>query len=142
MFEKLRAFYSVFQAGKVVANPAAWKRGQMTGGLVAGLLGALIAFAKVFGYDIPLSDEQLLQIGGAAVAVFGLFNAGATVATTDKLGLPGGGTGQVSSGDSAGAQVVPPASVAAADPGPEMPHVRRAANGDILDGLDTTYVGG
>ena len=88
MLDKLKSLYDVFRAGQAVADPLAWKKGQMTGGLIAGFLGACIATAKAFGYDIPLSDSDLLQIGGAVIAVFGLFNAGATVASTDKFGLP------------------------------------------------------
>lgn len=89
MFEKLKAFYSVFTAGQAVANPAAWKRGQVTGGAVTGLLAALVALAKVLGYDLPLTNAELVQIGGGVVAIFGLFiNPAITVATTTKLGLP------------------------------------------------------
>ena len=87
MIEKLKAFYAVFTAGQMVANPTSWKKKQITGGLIAGFLGAAVSLSKVFGYDIPLSDEQLLQIGGAVIAVFGLFNGAATVVSTDKLGL-------------------------------------------------------
>ena len=135
MLEKLTAFYRVFTAGQMVANPVAWKHGQITGGLVAGFLGACIATAKVLGYEIPLSDDQLLQIGGAVVALFGLFNAGATVASTDKLGLsprpeP---VGPVDSPLSVSVPAIP-----AADPAALQP-VRHAANGDVLDGLDTTF---
>lgn len=87
MLNKLKAFYAVFEAGKSVANPAAWKMGQVTGGIVAAFLGACLVAAKVMGYDIPLDNESLVQIGGAIVAVFGLFNAGTTVATTKTLGV-------------------------------------------------------
>jgi hypothetical protein len=140
MFEKLKAFYGVFQSGKMVANPLAWKKGQMTGGLVAAFIGALITVAKVFDYDIHLDDEQIVQIGGAIVAIFGLFNAGATVATTDKFGLQPTGN-EVPKSDSASSQVLSAAHSTSSST-TEVPYVRRAANGDILDGLDTTYTGG
>lgn len=85
---KLLALLSVYRKGNVVANPAAWKNGQITGSIVAGLLGALVALAKTFGYDLPLSDDQLLTIGGAIVAIAGLFlNTTATVVSSDKVGL-------------------------------------------------------
>lgn len=87
MWEKLKAFYNVFRAGESVANPEAWKKGQITGGILATFLGAVVAAAKVFGYDLPLTDEQLAQIGGAVLAVFGLFNAGSTAASSDKVGI-------------------------------------------------------
>jgi predicted lipid-binding transport protein (Tim44 family) len=141
MFEKLKDLYAVFRTGEMVANPTAWKKGQMTGGLVAGLLGALVALAKAFGHEIPLTDEQLLQIGGAVVAIFGVFNAGATVVSTDKLGLSTRCDNAAATGDSDGAQRVPAESPATAPENKVQP-VRRAANGDVLDGLDTTYTGG
>ncbi len=140
MFDKLKAFYSVFESGKMVANPVAWKKGQMTGGLVAALLGSLITLAKVFGYDIHLNDEQLVQIGGAIVAVFGLFNAGATVATTTKIGMQSAGQ-PVAEVNSSSSQELPE-TTCTSDAAVEVPHVRHAANGDVLDGLDTTFSGG
>ena len=72
MFNKVKALVSlpdVLRQGKMVANPEAWKRGQVTGGVVAGLLGSVIAIAKLLGYELPLSDDQLLSIGSAVVAV-------------------------------------------------------------------------
>ena len=91
MFNKVRALISlpdVLKQGKMVANPESWKRGQVTGGIVAGLLGSIIAIAKTFGYELPLSDDQLLSIGSAVVAICGLFYTPiVTVATTDKIGI-------------------------------------------------------
>ena len=88
MMGKLLAFLSVFRKGRQVANPAAWKAGQITGSVLAGLLGAIVALAKVFNYELPLSDDQLLAIGSAIVAIVGLFISPAiTTATTEKVGL-------------------------------------------------------
>jgi hypothetical protein len=85
---KLLAAFQVYKKGNVVANPTAWKNGQITGSILAGLFGALIALAKTFGYDLPLSDDQLLTIGGAVVAIAGLFlNPTATVVSSDKVGV-------------------------------------------------------
>ena len=53
---KILAALQVYRKGNVVANPTAWKNGQVTASVVAGLLGALIALAKTFGYTLPLSD--------------------------------------------------------------------------------------
>jgi len=89
MMKKLLAFFSVLKKGRQVANPAAWKAGQITGSVLAGLLGAVVALAKVYGYELPLNDEQLLAIGSAIVAIVGLFLSPAiTVASTEKVGLP------------------------------------------------------
>ena len=86
---KILAALQVYRKGNVVANPTAWKNGQVTASVVAGLLGALIALAKTFGYTLPLSDYQLLTIGGSIVAIAGLFlNPTATVVSSEKVGLP------------------------------------------------------
>ncbi|CAB4122171.1 hypothetical protein UFOVP26_107 [uncultured Caudovirales phage] len=85
---KLLAALSVYRKGSVVANPAAWKSGQITASIVAGLLGALVALAKTFGYELPLSDDQILTIGGSIVAIAGLFlNTTATIVSSDKVGV-------------------------------------------------------
>jgi hypothetical protein len=87
--EKVLALFQVFRKGQSVANPEAWKKGQVTGSVVAGLLGAFVAAAKAFGYPLPVSDDQLLAIGSGIVAVMGLFlNPAVTVASSDKVGLP------------------------------------------------------
>lgn len=85
---KLIAFFNVLRKGNQVANPTAWKTGQITGSVLAGLLGSIIALAKVYGYELPLTDEQLLAIGSAIVAIVGLFISPAvTVASSEKVGL-------------------------------------------------------
>jgi hypothetical protein len=85
---KLLALFDVFKKGKMVANPVAWKAGQITGSIVAGLLASIVALAKVFGYELPITDDQILAIGSAIVAIVGLFISPAiTVASTDKIGV-------------------------------------------------------
>ena len=86
---KLLAALQVYRKGNVVTNPEAWKNGQITASVLAGVLGALIALAKTYGYDLPLTDDQLLTIGGAIIAIVGLFlNPTATVVSSNKVGLP------------------------------------------------------
>lgn len=85
---KLLAAWNVFRKGQVVANPTAWKTGQITGSILAGVLAAIVAGAKAFGYELPVSDDQLLAIGSGVVAVVGLFlNPAATVVSSDKVGM-------------------------------------------------------
>jgi len=85
---KLIALFSVFRKGKEVANPEAWKKGQITGSVIAGLLAAIVALAKTFGYDLPLSDADILSIGTSIVVIVGLFvNPAITIASSKKVGL-------------------------------------------------------
>jgi hypothetical protein len=86
---KLLALLSVYHKGECCVHATAWKNGQITGSIVAGLLAAIIALAKTFGYDLPITDNELLTIGGAIVAIVGLFiNPAITAATSSKVGLP------------------------------------------------------
>lgn len=86
---KLLALLNVYRKGCIVANPVAWKHGQITASVITGLLAAIVAACKTFGYQLPVTDDQLLSIGGIVVAIAGLFlNPTATVVSSDKVGLP------------------------------------------------------
>lgn len=85
---KLLALLNVYRKGECCANAAAWKNGQITGSILAGLLAAIVAVSKSFGYDLPLTDSQLLSIGTSIVAIVGLFiNPAITAATSSQVGL-------------------------------------------------------
>lgn len=86
MFDKVAAVWRVLRAGEKVADPVAWKLGQVAASDLAALLGALVALAGVFGIQIDVSPEQALQIAGGVVALAGVVNKLLTVATTDKIG--------------------------------------------------------
>jgi hypothetical protein len=89
MFDKLSAFWRVFKTGEAVADPVAWKRGQMGASTVAALLAALVVLAKAFGIMVPVTDDQLLSIAGGVVAIGGVLNHLVTAASTDKIDLLG-----------------------------------------------------
>jgi hypothetical protein len=88
MFEKLGLFYNVFRQGQAVADAAKLKNKQLLGNLIAVLLGSIFTIGKLYGYDFHLSPEDLTHIGAVAAIGFGLFNGAATVASSDKVGLP------------------------------------------------------
>lgn len=87
MGSKIKAAWRVFRAGEVVANPGAWKSGQITSNAVAALLVALVYAAEAFGYEVLVTGESLDAI---AVGLFALVNVVCTVVSTDKVGLPAG----------------------------------------------------
>lgn len=82
---KLANLWRVFKLGEAVANPAAWKTGQIQANAVTALLVALVALAKSFGYDLPITDEQL---DGVAVGLLAVVNIVFTVTTSKTVGLP------------------------------------------------------
>jgi hypothetical protein len=89
MSTKLGALWDAFQAGKAVANPAAWKTGQITAAMLVTFLSSVVAAAKVFGYDLPISDEMLSLVAASLLSLYGLFNHAVTVISTEKIGFFG-----------------------------------------------------
>lgn len=85
MFDKMRAFWSLFQKGKEVTNAEMWKNGQVTGNMVGGFIIAAVSVAKGLGYDLPINEAAAYAIGGGVVAIA---NIVLTVITSKKVGLP------------------------------------------------------
>jgi uncharacterized membrane protein len=88
---KVTAVFSVpdvLKQGKMVADPVAWKRGQITASVLSALLITILNMGRVFGYELPISDEQINIISAGIVTLVGLFVVPvATVASTDKIGF-------------------------------------------------------
>ena len=74
------ALLQVFQKGKEVANPGAWKNVQV----VAGLLTAVLSVFAAFGYDFGISQSDILLI---SAGIGGLGSAIITVITSQKVGF-------------------------------------------------------
>lgn len=90
MAGKLSAFFSIPEAlkvGKIVANPVAWKTGQVTAGVLATCLGTIVAILPLFGYQLDIDDVTLNSIAGGILAAYGVFNKVVTVVTTEKIGV-------------------------------------------------------
>ena len=87
IFKLINLLPEVVQKGKAVSNPEAWKKGQVTSNALAAFLVALLGAAQAFGYDIPLSAEQINYISGGLLSVYGMYNVVATVVTTEKIGV-------------------------------------------------------
>lgn len=85
MFNKLKLFFNLFHQGEEVADAAKWKNHQITVNTLAALLATVVALSKAFGYEIPISDDQLAGIGGG---LFALTNVLLTIITSTKVGLP------------------------------------------------------
>lgn len=84
MLDKLKSVWNVFKQGQAVANPAAWKRGQITATMLGGFFIAIVQLAKAFGHDIPLDADTSTAIAGGIVAGV---NWLLTIVTTDKIGI-------------------------------------------------------
>jgi hypothetical protein len=88
MLDKLKAAWAVFQKGKAVANPQAWKTAATAANAMAALLVVSIGALRVWGYDLPVADDDLQQLaGGVAALWFGAFGVYRTITNKDR-GLP------------------------------------------------------
>jgi hypothetical protein len=88
MIQEFQAFFVVFHQGKQLANSATWKNRTIATNTLIAVLGAAVAIAKGFGYDLHLDDQTLSALGAGVVAVVGVVNSVMHVATSDKVGLP------------------------------------------------------
>ena len=83
MFEVPKAAFAVFQRGKAVADPAAWKSYGMAAQMLIGLFTAVVGLLRANGYDLPITDETLQYLaGGIAGLWFGGFGVYRVI--TDK----------------------------------------------------------
>ena len=137
MFDKLKAGLSVFRYGQEVANPAAWKAGQITGTVVGALLLAIVNLAQAFGHPFPIDADTANTIGAGIVAVA---NVLLTAATSKRAGiLPAADTEPNGPSDSQISSGMPNANIDSATREKAMQSVSNA--NDPLAGLDTTYAG-
>jgi len=128
MFDKLKAGLNVFRKGSEVANPEAWKAGQITGTIVGALLIALVNLAQAYNVQLPIDADSANAIGGGIVAVANIL---LTAATSRKAGiLP---AKQHSSESSEG---MPNVGISEETRAAALQYVSKA---DLLNGLDTTY---
>ena len=84
MFEKIKAFWSLFQKGKEVADPEKWKNQQITGNVFGAFILAVVAAAKGLGYELPIDETSAYQIGGGLVATVNIL---LVIITSKKAGL-------------------------------------------------------
>ena len=85
MFEVPRAAFAVFQKGKAVADPAAWKSYGMAMQLLIGLFTAVVGLLRANGYDLPITDETLQYLaGGIAGLWFGGFGVYRVITDTNR----------------------------------------------------------
>lgn len=81
----LFALFDLFRKGSVVANPEAWKYGQITATVLGAFLWSVARTIDTFGYTLPLDQSQVDQLAAGLLTVI---NVVLTVVTSDKVGLP------------------------------------------------------
>ena len=101
--DKLNAILDVMRQGAAVADPKAWRAGQVKANGIAAFLSSLVALLGAFGIHVPGDSALLAAVAGLLLCIG---NIAVTVATEHHLGLPplGGSAGEV---DQAGATADP-----------------------------------
>ena len=84
---KLAAFIDVLYQGKKLSNSSAWKNRQTLVNLLVGLFAAGLGVAQSFGFNMGVSDADLVEIAGGIGAIVGMFNAYTTTATSESVGV-------------------------------------------------------
>ncbi len=92
MLQKLTSIFNLFRKGQEVANVEAWKAGQISANVLAGVFLAGVQVAKAFDYQIPMDEATANNI---AIGVVAAVNFVITAITSKRAGvLPAKPTGE------------------------------------------------
>ncbi|MGV0961810.1 MAG: hypothetical protein ACOYB1_18450 [Limnohabitans sp.] len=75
------------QAGHELADPAAWKKGQNLMNLTASVITGLVAVLHWKWPELPVTDEQIIDIASVAAGILAVINGYLTTATSKKVGV-------------------------------------------------------
>lgn len=87
IFDLLLKLSPALENGKTLKNPETWGNVSNTAHALIIVFGFLLVAAKQFGYDIPISDAQLVELAGAIASVGGTVVAFLHVVTTPNKGI-------------------------------------------------------
>lgn len=85
--EKLAALFGVLQSGSEIVAKEKAKAGSITINNIILVLSALIGLINTFGYNIDLTNEQLIGISSACLSVYALFNNVSHAATSKSASI-------------------------------------------------------
>jgi hypothetical protein len=81
---KYIALFGLLRKGAEVADVEKWKARQITANILGGVIVALVAVLKGFGYELPMDDEAAYSIAGGVIATV---NVVLTAVTSKRAGL-------------------------------------------------------
>lgn len=86
--KRLWLWFSALQRGHALADPAKWRKRQITASALVGAIYAVIRLAESYGITIPADHET---VDAAAVAILAVVNVLLTAGTDPEVGLPSRG---------------------------------------------------
>jgi hypothetical protein len=87
----IKDFFAALQHGKELTNAATWKNRTIAANSLFALLTALVGIGAALGYRLDVDSDTLQALAGGIAALFGFVNAVMHLATSARVGLPGGG---------------------------------------------------
>ena len=81
---KLIALLKLFRVGGVVADPAKWKKRQITATMLVPVIGAAIDLSRLYGYNVPLDHDSIVTLSVSIVVVV---NVVITVISSATIGF-------------------------------------------------------
>ena len=79
--------FQALQAGQELRNPAAWKKGQNLINLCALVITGIVAVLRVQFPDLPMTDDQIVEIASILAGLLAVINGYITTATSKKIGV-------------------------------------------------------
>lgn len=75
------------EAGRSISKASAWANITGATHALVVIFGFILLAAKVFGYDIPLTDDQIAKLAGAIASIGGTIFGIASVTTNPNAGF-------------------------------------------------------
>lgn len=75
------------KAGKQLKSPEIWANSQSLTNVCVTLVGFIVGASRLLGLEIPITDEQILNVGGAIAILMGIGNSIVSVATHKEAGI-------------------------------------------------------
>ena len=86
MLNTLLELIKALEAGKELKDPAVWKKGQNLLNKCALIITGIVALLRWQFPDLPVTDEQIIEIASVLAMVLALINNFITTASTKKIG--------------------------------------------------------
>jgi hypothetical protein len=83
---KIKSVLKLFNHGQVVANPEAWKKGQVTTNVLIGFIWSLFEVSSAYGFAISIPIDAEI-VDGSAIAILAISNWVFTLVSSDKIGV-------------------------------------------------------
>jgi hypothetical protein len=81
---KIAAAFELLKVGRAVANPAAWKAGQITATALGAAILAAVKLAEAYGYKLPVDAGTANDIAWLVIV---LANLVLTITTSKSVGV-------------------------------------------------------